>query len=120
MQHTSPGQGFRDDIQGLRAIAVLGVVFYHAHVSFLGGGYTGVDVFFVISGFLITDLLWRELTGTGRISLSAFYGRRIRRLLPVAILVLLVTMVASLRWLPPLQLGSVWKDGVATALYGGN
>jgi peptidoglycan/LPS O-acetylase OafA/YrhL len=104
----------------LRAIAVLGVVFFHAHVGFLGGGYIGVDVFFVISGFLITDLLWRELAGTGRISLSAFYGRRVRRLLPVAMLVLLVTMVASLRWLPPLQLGSVWKDGVATALYGGN
>jgi peptidoglycan/LPS O-acetylase OafA/YrhL len=120
LQHTSPGQAFRDDIQGLRAIAVLGVVFYHAHVSFLGGGYIGVDVFFVISGYLITDLLWRELARTGRLSLSAFYGRRIRRLLPVAVLVLLVTMVASLRWLPPLQLGSVWKDGVATALYGGN
>ena len=99
---------------------MLGVVFYHAHVSFLGGGYVGVDVFFVISGFLITDLLWRELARTGRLSLSAFYGRRIRRLLPVAMLVLVVTMVASLRWLPPLQLGSVWKDGVATALYGGN
>jgi peptidoglycan/LPS O-acetylase OafA/YrhL len=99
---------------------VLAVVFYHAHVGFLGGGYIGVDVFFVISGFLITDLLWRELERTGRISFSSFYGRRFRRLLPVAMLVLFVTMVASLRWLPPLELRSVWKDGVATALYGGN
>jgi peptidoglycan/LPS O-acetylase OafA/YrhL len=104
----------------LRAIAVLAVVFYHAHVGFLGGGYIGVDVFFVISGFLITDLLWQELDRTGRISFSSFYGRRLRRLLPVAMLVLIVTMVASLRWLPPLELRSVWKDGVATALYGGN
>ncbi len=119
-QTAASERGFRGDIQGLRAVAVLAVVFYHAHVSFLGGGYTGVDVFFVISGFLITDLLWREIEGTGRLSFSSFYGRRIRRLLPVAILVLFVTMVASLRLLPPLQLRSVWKDGVATALYAGN
>jgi peptidoglycan/LPS O-acetylase OafA/YrhL len=111
---------FRGDIQGLRALAVLAVVFYHGHVGFLGGGYIGVDVFFVISGFLITDLLWRELERTGRVSFSAFYGRRLRRLLPMAMLVLIVTMVASLRWLPPLELRSVWKDGLATALYGGN
>jgi peptidoglycan/LPS O-acetylase OafA/YrhL len=96
------------------------VVFYHAHVSFLGGGYVGVDVFFVISGFLITDLLWREIERTGKVSFSAFYGRRIRRLLPVAMLVLFVTMVASVRLLPPLEVQSVWKDGVATALYAGN
>jgi peptidoglycan/LPS O-acetylase OafA/YrhL len=94
-------------------------VFYHAHLSFLGGGYVGVDVFFVISGFLITDLLWRERTRRG-VSLRAFYSRRARRLLPMAMLVLVVTMVASARLVPPLQLRSVWKDGVATALYGGN
>ena len=116
----SSGRAFRGDIQGLRALAVLAVVFYHAHVGFLGGGYIGVDVFFVISGFLITDLLWRELERTGRVSFSSFYGRRLRRLLPMAMLVLIVTMVASLRWLPPLELRSVWKDGLATALYGGN
>jgi peptidoglycan/LPS O-acetylase OafA/YrhL len=118
--HTSSDRAFRADIQGLRAIAVLEVVFYHAHVSILGGGYTGVDVFFVISGFLITDLLWRERVGTGRVSLRTFYCRRARRLLPMAMLVLVVTMAASARWVPPLQLRSVWKDGVATALYGGN
>jgi peptidoglycan/LPS O-acetylase OafA/YrhL len=120
LPNTSSGKAFRGDIQGLRALAVLAVVFYHAHVGFLGGGYIGVDVFFVISGFLITDLLWRELERTGRISFSSFYGRRVRRLLPMAMLVLCVTMVASLRWLPPLELRSVWKDGLATALYGGN
>ncbi|HTT89099.1 MAG TPA: acyltransferase family protein [Acidimicrobiales bacterium] len=120
-QHiATPDRGFRGDIQGLRAVAVLVVVFYHAHVSFLGGGYTGVDIFFVISGFLITDLLWREIEQTGKVSFSSFYGRRIRRLLPMAVLVLSVTMVVSLRVLPPLELRSVWKDGVATALYAGN
>jgi peptidoglycan/LPS O-acetylase OafA/YrhL len=111
---------FRADIQGLRAVAVLAVVFYHAHVVALSGGFCGVDVFFVISGFLITDLLWRELADQGRISLKGFYARRARRLLPAAMLVLAVTMLASLAWLSPLQVGSVWKDGVATALYGGN
>ncbi len=117
---TTSDRAFRADIQGLRAVAVLEVVFYHAHLSFLGGGYVGVDVFFVISGFLITDLLWRERVRTGRVSLRAFYGRRARRLLPMAMLVLVVTMAASVRWVPPLQLRSVWKDGVASAFYGGN
>ncbi|MGA3218747.1 MAG: acyltransferase family protein [Acidimicrobiales bacterium] len=118
--HNSSDRAFRADIQGLRAVAVIEVVFYHAHLSFLGGGYVGVDVFFVISGFLITDLLWRERVRSGRVSLRAFYGRRARRLLPMAMVVLVITMVASLRWVPPLQLRSVWKDGVASALYGGN
>lgn len=101
-------------------MAVLAVVLYHAHVGALSGGFVGVDVFFVISGFLITDMLWRELKEHGRISLRTFYARRARRLLPAAMLVLVVTMVAALVWLPPLQVGSVWKDGVATALYGSN
>jgi peptidoglycan/LPS O-acetylase OafA/YrhL len=114
------GRRFRADIQGLRAVAVAGVVLYHAHVGLLSGGYVGVDVFFVISGYLITEHLWRELDGKGRISFSAFYGRRIRRLLPAAMLVLVVTMAASAIWLPPLQTRSVWKDGLASALYVGN
>src|SRR5579875_722443 len=111
---------FRPDIEGLRAVAVLAVVLYHAHVGFLSGGFVGVDVFYVISGFLITDLLWRELERDGRISFAGFYARRARRLLPAAVLVLVVTMVAS-RWLlPPLQLRSVWLDGLYCALYLGN
>jgi peptidoglycan/LPS O-acetylase OafA/YrhL len=110
----------RKDIDGLRAVAILAVVLYHAHVRLLGGGYVGVDVFFAISGYLITGLLWRELEEKGRVSFSGFYGRRMRRLLPASMLVLVVTMIASARWLPPLQTRSVWRDGLASALYVGN
>ena len=70
---------FRKDIEGLRAVAILAVVLYHAHVGAVPGGYVGVDVFFVISGYLITDHLWREVHDRRRISFSTFYGRRIRR-----------------------------------------
>ncbi len=98
-------------------MAVLAVVLYHAHVGFLSGGFVGVDVFYVISGFLITDLLWREVGSSGRMSFAKFYARRVRRLLPAAVLVIIVTMVAAARWMPPLQITSVWKDGVASALY---
>ncbi len=101
-------------------MAVLSVVLYHAHVGAFRGGYVGVDVFFVISGYLITGLLWREVQDRGRPSMGAFYARRMRRLLPAAMLVLVVTMIAALIWLPPLEIPSVSKDGVATALYGGN
>src|SRR5690606_790013 len=82
---------FRPDIEGLRAIAVLLVLFFHAGLP-PRGGYIGVDIFFVISGFLITSLLVREAERTGTISLSQFYARRVRRLLPAASLVLLTTL----------------------------
>lgn len=114
------GGSFRADIQGLRAVAILSVVLYHAGVPFLAGGYVGVDVFFVISGFLITDLLWRELETTGRLSFAGFYARRARRLLPMAMLVVVFTMIASAALLPPLEVRSVWKDGLATATYWAN
>jgi peptidoglycan/LPS O-acetylase OafA/YrhL len=110
-------RAFRPDIEGLRAVAILAVVLYHAHVSVLGGGFDGVDVFFVVSGYLITSLIWRELNRDGRVSLAAFYGRRARRLLPAAIFVVAVTALAARRWMPPLELPSVMKDGVASSLY---
>lgn len=87
----------RTDIEGLRALAIGLVLIYHAGVSFLPGGFIGVDVFFVVSGFLITGLLVREVERTGRVSLGRFYARRARRLLPAAALVLVVT--AILTWL---------------------
>ncbi len=80
--------GFRPDLEGLRAVAVVLVLLYHASVPGMTGGYVGVDVFFVLSGFLITGLLLREVRRTGTISLSNFYARRARRLLPASALVL--------------------------------
>lgn len=82
---------WRKDIQGLRGLAVLSVVVYHAGV-FLPGGYLGVDIFFVISGFVITALLLREYESTGTISLSGFYRRRIKRLLPALLLLVAITV----------------------------
>src|SRR3954447_14939754 len=111
---------FRPDIQGLRAVAILAVVLYHARVPLFQGGFVGVDIFFVLSGFLITGLLWRELERTGSISLADFYARRIRRLLPAAVLVLVVTLVAAPLVLPPLRLIGVAKDAATAALYSAN
>jgi peptidoglycan/LPS O-acetylase OafA/YrhL len=115
-----PDRRFRVDIEGLRAVAVVAVVAFHAGIGFLSGGFVGVDVFYVISGFLITDHLWRELGRSGRLSLAGFYARRARRLLPAAMVVLVATMAASAALLPPLLVRQVWKDGVFCALYAGN
>ena len=84
------------------------------------GGYVGVDVFFVLSGFLITGIIVRELMGTGRLSLSGFYARRARRLLPAAALVLVVTMFVSAIVLPPLRVPAVAGDTISAALYVSN
>ncbi|MDP9431680.1 MAG: acyltransferase [Actinomycetota bacterium] len=111
---------YRTDVQGLRAIAVVSVVAYHAAPARLPGGYAGVDVFFVLSGFVITRLLWREVEATGRVDLAGFYARRARRLLPSAALVLLVTVAGTVLLLPPLAARSVLADATATALYAGN
>jgi peptidoglycan/LPS O-acetylase OafA/YrhL len=116
----TPSRGFRLDIEGLRAVAVLAVVLFHAGVPGVGGGYIGVDVFFVISGFLITGLLWREVTTAGTIRLGRFYGARARRLLPASALVGVATAMGAAVLLPPLQARSVLGDGIASALYVGN
>jgi peptidoglycan/LPS O-acetylase OafA/YrhL len=112
--------GFRPDIEGLRAVAVLAVVLFHAGVPGLPGGFVGVDVFFVVSGFLITGLLWSEVQATGTVRLARFYGARARRLLPAGIVVLLATAAAATWLLPPLQARAVLGDAVATALYAAN
>jgi peptidoglycan/LPS O-acetylase OafA/YrhL len=111
---------FRPDIEGLRAVAVVGVVLFHASVPGITGGYVGVDVFFVISGFLITGLLWREISTSGSVRLRAFYGARARRLLPASAAVGIVTMIASAFILPPLQAHAVLYDGIFSALYVSN
>ncbi len=108
---TAPGdRRFRPDIQGLRAVAVALVVFYHAGLSPLSGGYIGVDVFFVISGFVITGLLLRERTAAGRTSLLDFYGRRCRRIIPAATVVIVATVVMTY-----IRLGVVYGTLTATA-----
>jgi peptidoglycan/LPS O-acetylase OafA/YrhL len=114
------GWGFRPDVEGLRGVAVLAVVLYHAAFPGVTGGFVGVDVFFVISGFLITGLLWQELTTRGTVGLARFYGARARRLLPAGITVLAVVVVASAWWLPSLRARSVVVDALASAVYAGN
>ncbi len=111
------GGDHRLDIQGLRAVAVLLVVLYHAGVSVLSGGYVGVDVFFVISGYLITSHLLRSLQLTGRIKFLDFYAKRIRRLVPAALLVIVVTLVASVALLPPLRAMAIARDAAASTAY---
>ena len=110
-------RSFRPDVQGLRAIAVGLVVFYHADSSRLTGGYVGVDVFFVISGFVITGLLLRERMNTKRTSMLGFYARRARRILPAATLVILATVIASY-WLQGFLRGDeVAVDGRWAAVF---
>jgi len=111
---------FRPDIEGLRAVAVLAVVLFHAQLPGMGGGFVGVDVFFVISGFLITGLLWREANGTGTVRLRRFYGARARRLLPAAAAVGIVTMIGAALLLPFGQARVAMTDGIASALYVSN
>ena len=75
---------FRPDIEGLRGFTLLAILGFHAEVPGVGGGFVGPDVFFIISGFVITGQLWREVSKTGTIKLRPFYGARVRRLLPVS------------------------------------
>ena len=82
--------GYRNDIDGLRAIAVLAVVFNHMGIGYFSGGYIGVDIFFVISGFLITDIIVREIQ-EDNFTLFRFYERRIRRILPALVGMVLKT-----------------------------
>jgi peptidoglycan/LPS O-acetylase OafA/YrhL len=108
---------FRPDVEGLRAVAVLLVVFYHANVARVTGGFVGVDVFFVISGFVITGLLLREHRGTGRTSILNFYARRVRRILPAATLVILVVVSASYLALGYVSGNTVADDGRWAAVF---
>lgn len=107
----------RGDIEGLRAIAVGYVLLFHIFPSRLGGGFAGVDVFFVISGFLITSQLIREATRTGTVSLTKFYARRARRLLPAATVVLVFTAIGSWLLLPSVRWHDTGLDVIAAALY---
>jgi peptidoglycan/LPS O-acetylase OafA/YrhL len=110
---------YRPDVDGLRAIAVLAVVFFHLTRQWLAGGYLGVDMFFVLSGYLITAIIWSEMQ-TGRFSIAGFYDRRIRRIVPALLLLLAVTTVVSAGLLLPTDLIGYGKSLLATLAFCSN
>jgi len=114
-------RGFRPDVEGLRAIAVLVVVLFHVFVtarsSAFSGGYVGVDIFFVISGFVITGVLLRELNVNQKIGLGAFYGRRARRILPAMALVIIISLVAERFLLSAADTNLVASDAKWSSLF---
>ncbi len=111
---------YRPGLDGVRALAVAAVILYHAQVSWMKGGFLGVDVFFVLSGYLITSLLLSERERTGKIDLLAFWSRRARRLLPALFLVIAGVAVYAVVWAAPTELGRIRNDGLASLLYVAN
>jgi peptidoglycan/LPS O-acetylase OafA/YrhL len=111
--HLDSGRAYRPDIDGLRAIAILSVVAFHAGIPGVTGGFVGVDVFFVISGYLITALLVLEMHHTGTLDLKAFYARRIRRLLPALLVVVAVTLLIGVLVMFPLDLRRLARSATA-------
>jgi peptidoglycan/LPS O-acetylase OafA/YrhL len=118
----SPAQQFayRPALDGVRALAVAAVLLFHGGVAFLPGGFLGVDAFFVLSGFLITSLLLAERAHRGRIALTAFWGRRARRLLPALVVVLVVVAVVGRFTLPPVELRLLRGDALSALGYVAN
>jgi peptidoglycan/LPS O-acetylase OafA/YrhL len=110
---------YRPDLDGLRSLAILPVVFYHYGLSGVSGGFVGVDVFFVISGFLITSLLLRDIEA-GDFSIIEFYERRARRILPALFFVLAVTTALAFLVFLPVDLGNYGKSLIATTAFGSN
>ncbi|HUR77949.1 MAG TPA: acyltransferase family protein [Acidimicrobiales bacterium] len=111
---------FRKDIEGLRALAVAAVVLYHGEVPGFGGGYVGVDVFFVISGFLITGQLVRDQDHSALARIRHFYVRRIRRILPAATATIVITLAVAALVQPPLLLHGTRADAVAAMFFYSN
>jgi peptidoglycan/LPS O-acetylase OafA/YrhL len=113
------GVSYRPEIDGLRALAVLPVVFFHAGVPFFSGGFIGVDIFFVISGFLITSIIARDIDND-RFSIVDFYERRARRILPPLFLMILVCLPFAWMWLLPNAYKDFSQSLVATVSYVSN
>ena len=116
---------YRPEIDGLRAIAVSVVILYHAQITFFGynlfpGGFIGVDIFFVISGYLITSIILKELTQTGSFSFKNFYQRRISRLLPVLLVVILTTIPFAWIYINPINLIETLKSILYSLVFSSN
>jgi peptidoglycan/LPS O-acetylase OafA/YrhL len=109
--------GYRPELDGLRALAVLAVMLFHANAGWTKGGFLGVDIFFVLSGFLITRLLLEERDFTQHIALARFYLRRVLRLFPALVVVSLACAFYASVWLPHDQVVSTWRDVFSTATY---
>src|SRR3954463_7856317 len=111
---------YQPALDGMRALAVLAVIAYHNDYDWAVGGFLGVDAFFVLSGFLITTLLVLEYRRADSIGLVAFWGRRLRRLLPALLLVLLFCAVYAVAVVPPLERNTFRWDGIASLFYVAN
>ncbi len=120
MGTTDTAPAFRGDVQGMRAVAVLAVIAAHATIPGFGGGFVGVDVFFVLSGYLITRLILGSIETDGRFRVGAFYARRARRIVPAATVVLTITMIASVVYLNFLDVIDASRDAVWAAFFGAN
>jgi peptidoglycan/LPS O-acetylase OafA/YrhL len=112
--------GVRPDIQALRALAILSVVIYHIWPDRLTGGFVGVDIFFVISGYLITGQLWRQEQKTGKVDFADFWSRRARRLLPASLLVILATTLATYLFSTPSWFIKVHDESYGATVYAQN
>lgn len=110
---------YRAEIDGLRALAVIPVIFFHAGFSFFSGGFVGVDVFFVVSGYLIATIIIKELNNN-TFSIKRFYERRARRILPALLLVILISSIISFVFLTRSELASYFKSVIATLLFFSN
>lgn len=110
---------YRREIDGLRALAVIPVIFFHAGFEFFSGGYVGVDVFFVISGYLITSILISDLAA-GKFSVIGFYDRRARRILPALFCVMLASIPFAWMWLSPADMKDFTQSVVAVSLFSSN
>ena len=110
---------YRSEIDGLRALAVLPVILFHAGVDIFSGGFVGVDVFFVLSGFLITQIILNELT-QGNFSIVRFYERRARRILPALFFVTLLCIPFAFFWMLPSQYEDFSKSIIAVILFFSN
>ena len=107
---------YRREIDGLRAVAVVPVILFHAGLPVFPGGYVGVDVFFVISGYLITMLIVQDMAG-GQFSIGRFYERRARRILPALVVVMAVTLPLAFLVMLPTQLRDLTDSLAAVALF---